>query len=108
MGTTTVIPTTELLNTDGFVGKLLVLDTARFTADSSGAIIDREEAGALTVQISQIRASRVTPGAFDVLVVTADRTYKVLGNLFIHQIEDLFVGECDPRCEDCKPFRRAA
>lgn len=86
----------DLLNTSGFTGKLIVSKTG--------------EDEVRTMRIEDISPGRVT-GTIDVLVAFRegeDEGADVLAGLFIHQLEDMLVGECDPGCPDCLALKEEA
>lgn len=90
------VPMSELLNTDGFAGKLIV-------------VREHGDDDARTVQIEDILPAdpRVSPvGTFDLLCLDSHDLVVVLEGLFVHQIEDMLVGECHADCPDCSAFNR--
>ena len=76
----------ELLNHEGFLGKLIV----RATSPES----------VVTMRIDEME-SGATLGQFDLLGTDADGNIHLVDGVFVHQIEDMFVGECHPDCEEC-------
>lgn len=105
---TALIRFDELLNTDGFVGKLILKPSTQrvFVA---GAEVEIEVGDPTTLKIEDVLVAdpRISPyGTFDLLTSDASGAINVEEGLFIHQIEDMLVSECDPECADCAAFAR--
>jgi hypothetical protein len=83
----TKISMAELLNSDGFIGKLIVRSTSPESV--------------VTMRIDEMESSGATLGQFDLLGTDADGNIHLVDGVFIHEIEDMYVGECHPDCEEC-------
>lgn len=105
---TATVQMSELLDTDGFVGRLILKPSTQrvFVA---GAEVEIEVGDPTTLKIEDVLVAdpRISPlGTFDLLTSDASGAINVEEGLFIHQIEDMLVSECDPECADCAPFTR--
>jgi hypothetical protein len=108
MSATATVQTSELLEVEGFIGKILCIPSQEriFVTNEDGETAI-ESGRPTTIQIEEmIHGFPITPfGSFDVMGLDADGAVHVLEGKFIHEIEDMLVGPCSPECADCARLR---
>lgn len=104
---TATVQTSELLDTEGFVGQLIIQTTDRvFVAEPDGTVsIESDEPRTLKIADIVHAFPLGEFGTFEMMAVDADGMVEVFEPLHIHEIESMLVGPCDPECADCASLR---